>query len=164
MSETGVQSTGDEVVFPRVYRPSAVRRAVAWAVSVLLIAQTPLSIQYFFVEPKPDFATIGMLLCYIPAMLVVGLYILWWVLRVRVALWPDRIESREMTSSRTLMRNEIYGRRVWRAPNMPPQIALIPRCDNPNEFLINSSYKYDAVFRDWIESIPDLDAGETFRI
>lgn len=164
MSETGVQAKSGEVIFPRVYRPPAARRVVAWAVSVLLIAQTPLSIQYFFIDPKPDFATIGMLLCYIPAMLVVGLYILWWVLRVRVALWPDRIESREMTSSRTLMRNEIYGRRIWRVPNMPPQIALIPRGNNPNEFLIENSYKYDAVFQDWIESIPDLDAQESFRI
>lgn len=164
MIETPTRAGQAVGVFPRVYRPSRFRRAFSLVVAALLAAPTSLLISYFATgEAERDFGTAALLVCMCPLLLLVSAYLVVWVLRTRVTLWPDRIESRNMTSTRTLPLDEIFGRRSIQLEDMAPQLVLVPRGDQREQFAIGNLCKFDRAFQDWLASIPDLDAEERRR-
>jgi hypothetical protein len=88
-------------------------------------------------------------------------------LKSKVVLDADRIETHGLFSTRSLKRKEIQGRRVaktyegWRTGDT----WLIPRGEEngesaENKITISNKLKADSVLREWIDSLPDLDAPE----
>jgi hypothetical protein len=161
MIETHTQAEQAVGVTPRIYRPSRFRRALSLVVAALLAAPMSLLVEYLATGGADrDFGTAALLVVMCPLLLLVSVYLVVWVLRTRVTLWPDRIESRTMTSTRTLPLDEIFGRRSIQPEDMAPQLVLVPRGDQREYFVIGNMCKFDRAFQDWLASIPDLDAEE----
>jgi hypothetical protein len=88
-------------------------------------------------------------------------------LKSKVVLDSERIEVQRLFSSRSLQRSEILGRRVAKSNDgfRTGGTWLIPRGsdngeDAENKITISNELNADSVLREWIDSVPDLDAPE----
>lgn len=90
---------------------------------------------------------------------IFGLYLLLAVPKYRVVLYADRIEVHEFLKARTLLRDDILGRRVEREENSSETIVLVPR-GGQREIQIARIFRRDELFWEWIETLPDLDAQD----
>jgi hypothetical protein len=79
------------------------------------------------------------------------------IFRSRVTLRVDRIELRGLVKTRTLLRDDILGRRLVRPHNSPPILVLVPRNVSQKQMKIGLIYNFDAAFQDWTAFLPDLD-------
>jgi hypothetical protein len=85
----------------------------------------------------------------------------------KVVLDADRIETQGLFSTRSLQRSEILGRRVGKNNDgvRTGGTWLIPRGadhgeDAENSITISNELNTDPTLREWIDSLPDLDAPE----
>lgn len=90
---------------------------------------------------------------------IFGLYLIQAIPKYRVVLYAGRIEVYEFLKGRTLLRDDIVGRRVESTENSSDTIVLVPR-DGQREVKIASIFRMDEVFWEWIETLPDLDAQD----
>src|ERR1700694_4404360 len=88
-------------------------------------------------------------------------------LKSKVVLGSERIEVGRLFSSRSLQRSEILGRRVSKNNDgmRTGGTWLISRGsdsgeDAENKITISGELEADSVLREWIDSLPDLDAPE----
>ncbi len=146
--------------YPRSYRMSA-----GWTVFMLLfgvaaVAGGAYGAWYFFQPGSARDPLSGLVLAGVCALfLVFGLYVILWVLKGRVVLYPDRIEVYEALTRRTLSRDQILGRRSQQGRKSPGTIILVPR-EGLRNIKLALVYKMDEPFRRWIFSLPDLDAQD----
>jgi len=150
------QSAG---AFPRIYRPCGGWRAFYLALSLLVSLPAVAGIWYFGTGHETrSTQQLLMLVGVCVLFLLMGLYLAAWVIRAKVTFWPDRIEVRELIRTRVLSRNDILGRRLQ--PSSPPVIVLVPRDKSQKQMKLAQMYNFDAAFRTWTDSVPDLDAQE----
>jgi hypothetical protein len=90
----------------------------------------------------------------------VGCYVVAYTLRYRVILTADSIELHGAMTQRRLRRADIQGRRVLRTNNAPPTIILAPKDKNSKALKLSQVMPTDDDFRDWLASVPDLDAAD----
>jgi hypothetical protein len=93
-------------------------------------------------------------------LLLLSVYLAAWMYRVRVTLWPDRIQYQHVFTRRTLARHQILGYRRVRANRGPEYIVLVPRSSSLGKMKIAKMYNFDGAFYSWINSLPDLDARD----
>jgi hypothetical protein len=90
-----------------------------------------------------------------------GVWVVQAVPKYRMVLYADRIELHELLRPRTLLRDDILGRRVEKDDDAPGNIILVPR-GGGREVRIESSFWVDEFFWKWINTLPDLDAEELY--
>ena len=82
-------------------------------------------------------------------------------LRAKVVLFEDRIEIQKAMRRYVLLRADIAGRRVHVRTvrgGKHRHIALVPRQADKAEIELDNNLKTDAFFKEWLNSLPDLDA------
>jgi len=89
-----------------------------------------------------------------------GFYLLAYVLRCRVTVAADAIDVQDVMTHRRLRRADILGRRTQRARNAPPTVILVPKDRDAKALKLPQLFSMDADFRDWLTTLPDLDAAE----
>jgi hypothetical protein len=86
-------------------------------------------------------------------------------LRAKVVLDADRIETQGLFSRRSIVLSEIQGRRAVKDGNgwRTGSTWLIPRGaeDADNKITISNELRGNSALRQWIDSLPDLDAPAT---
>ncbi|HET6934442.1 MAG TPA: hypothetical protein VFI72_06355, partial [Candidatus Angelobacter sp.] len=82
-----------------------------------------------------------------------GLWLIRAVPKYRMVLYPDRIEVHQLLKPRTLLRDDIQGRRVEEGENSANNVVLVPR-DGGREMSIESSFRVDEFFWQWIQALP----------
>ena len=93
------------------------------------------------------------------AAVIFGIYCILSALKSYVVLFADRIEDHGVFATRELQRQQIVGRRFQKTRNSPGALILEPR-DGARKVKIALVLKTDEAFREWMESLPDLDAQE----
>ena len=92
--------------------------------------------------------------------LLLGIYLAAWVSRIRLTLREDAIELTGVVTTRSLRRDQIAGYRTLTPGNGPPILVLVPRDDYCGKLKIPVMFRYDRAFRDYLATLPDLDARE----
>jgi hypothetical protein len=80
--------------------------------------------------------------------------------RTRVVIGPDALEYRELLSSKRIFVRDIQGYRVERLQS-GSQYVFVLRCGQ--KLKIWSGYAFDQKFRDWLATLPNLDANDLAR-
>lgn len=146
--------------YPRVYR-----LAPGWAAFLLVFGTAAIvgggaGVWYFATGHQarsPEAAMVLAGLCVL--VIAFGVYVTLETLKSRVVLYADRIEVYDWLRARALRRDQILGRRLQQAQNAPASIVLVPR-GQERKLTISNALRLDQDFRNWIESLPDLDAQE----
>jgi hypothetical protein len=82
------------------------------------------------------------------------------MLRTRVVLHAGSIELRGAFSDRTLLRQDIAGRRRGPGGHGPAVVCLIPNTTRAKRMLIPQFLEWDPAWDQYFASIPDVDAEE----
>jgi hypothetical protein len=145
----------DPTRYPRTYVPSLGNRAVWISFGGLLAVGGVFGVWYSLVAgnelgPKGPAVTISLSLM----LVLLGGYLIVSMLSSKVILRADAIEVRNLLSSKTMLRQEIMGRRFFFSTGT---IELIPREEYKKKLKVAFLTNPDAAFAAWFESIPDLD-------
>lgn len=92
--------------------------------------------------------------------LALGVYMTAYVACLRLTLMPYEIELKGLATTRSLRRDEILGFRTLTPRNGPSILVLVPREDGSRKLKIPGLFQYDQPFRDWLATLPDLDARD----
>jgi hypothetical protein len=146
---------------PRVYRPGGGWRILLLVISFLLGGFAAAGLWYFGTGHEVRTLSgklflVGLCLTFV----LLSMYLITWMFLARLTLWPDRIESRDLIRTRTLYRREILGRRIVQQHNAPATLILFPRSSPAKKIKISNVFRVDALFMEWIGSLPDLDAED----
>lgn len=155
--------------YPRSYRTSGMWLCLNVLLSLVFIVPA-LGVCWLVFAAGPDGSVVGIALsCVLSLGCVLSvLAVIASTLKSKVVLNADRIETHGLLSTRSLQRSEIQGRRVaetyegWQTGDT----WLIPRGDETGEYAenkitISNKLNADSVLREWIDSLPDLDATDT---
>jgi hypothetical protein len=152
--------------FPRVYRPGGGWRILLLLISFFLGGFAAAGLWYFGTGHEvrtlaSKLVLVGICLTFV----LLSTYLMAWMFLARLTLWPDRIESRDLIRARTLYRRDILGRRIVQQHNAPSILVLLPRKSFPRsspakKMKISNVFRVDALFMEWIGSLPDLDAED----
>ena len=158
-TQFGVQQ--EIAAFPRVYRPGGGWRILLLLISFLLGGFAAAGLWYFGTGHEVRTLSgklflVGICLSFI----LLSTYLTAWMFLARLTLWADRIESRDLTRARTLYRRDILGRRIVQQHNAPATLILFPRSSPAKKMKISNVFRVDALFMEWIGSLPDLDAED----
>jgi len=144
--------------YPRDYAPSLANRLIWISFGGLLTAVGILGVWYSLVAgdelgPKgpPLMITLSLLFVFLGGYLILSMAL------SKIILRPDAVEVQNPLSRRTMLREEIGGRRFL--PNTST-IELLPRDKSQKKLKIAFFSKPDALFTAWFASIPDIDAAE----
>lgn len=102
----------------------------------------------------------GIMMCFA---IVSTIYAAWYALTGQLVVSADSIELRKPLWPRKLRRSEIAGRRLLSGKGSPygyDYLRLIPRQGRPMTIRTDGWFKTDHYFRDWVASLPDLDARD----
>ena len=144
--------------YPRDYAPSLVNRLIWISFGGMLAAVGILGVWYSLVAgdelgPKGPPLMITLSLLFV----LLGGYLILSMVLSKIILRPDAVEVQNPLSRRTMLREEIGGRRFL--PNTST-IELLPRDKSQKKLKIAFFSKPDALFTAWFASIPDIDAAE----
>jgi hypothetical protein len=159
----GTQFAGQQEIaaFPRVYRPGGSWRILLLLISFLLGGFAAAGLWYFGTGHEVGTLASKLFLCGICLIFVLlSGYLIAWMFLARLTLWPDRIENRDLMRGRTLYRRDILGRRIVEQHNAPSMLVLFPRGSSAKKMKISNIFRVDALFMEWIGSLPDLDAED----
>jgi hypothetical protein len=146
---------------PRVYRLSTGRRAALLILSLLFGGLAVAGIWYFGAGGRLRAGSPAIVLIADGSVfLLLSAYLAAWMYRVRVTLWPDRIQYQHVFARRTLARHQILGYRRVRPSRGPEYIVLVPKSSSLRKMKIAKMYNFDGAFYSWINSLPDLDARD----
>jgi hypothetical protein len=158
-TQFGVQQ--ENAAFPRVYRPGGGWRIFLLLVSFLLGGFAAAGLWYFGTGHEVGTLASKLFLVGIClAFVLMSAYLIAWIFLTRLTLWPDRVESRDLIRTRTLYRRDILGRRIVEQHNAPSMLVLFPRSSSAKKMKISNMFRLDALFTEWIGSLPDLDAED----
>jgi hypothetical protein len=90
---------------------------------------------------------------------LLGAYLIAFILRFKVILHPDSIAVQELFTSRTLLRSDISGHRILPTKYIST-LVLVPRSELQKKLKVGLAMRTDAAFKHWLTDIPDLDAEE----
>ena len=154
--------------YPRSYRTSG--RWLCVNVLLSLVFSAPaLGICWLLFAADLDGLIAGRVLTCVLllACVLAVLAVIYSTLKSRVVLDSDRIATVGLFSSRSLLRSEVLGRRAatFNDGGRTGSTWLIPRgADNTedvkNKITISNKLNADSALREWIDSLPDLDAPE----
>lgn len=146
--------------FPRVYRLRAGWRNTFAVVGAILAVGG--FIGAFFARQMSEFPAGQVVTAVIfLGFAVMGICTVLGVLRTRVVLHADTIELQGTFSKRSLWRPDIAGRRLMSMQHGAPVIRLQPRSESLSRIMVMPQYlQTDAVFEEWMATIPDLDSAE----
>ena len=144
--------------YPRDYAPSLTNRLIWISFGGLLTALGILGVWYSFVAgdelgPKgpPLMITLSLMFVFL------GGYLVLFMAFSKIILRPDAVEVQNPLSRRTMLREEIIGRRFLTNSST---IELLPRDKSKKKLKIAFFAKPDALFTAWFASIPNVDAAE----
>jgi hypothetical protein len=150
----------DASLYPRTYTVSRGNRLIWISLGALLGIGGFFGVWYFATgheAPSSGAAILMSLICLSFALL--GSYLAVSMVMFKVILRADAIEVQNVGSKRTLLREEIVGRRL-----LPTQyistLELTPRDKGNKKLKIGMTMRTDAAFDAWLASITDLDAAE----
>jgi len=144
--------------YPRDYAPSLANRLIWISFGGMLAAVGILGVWYSLVAgdelgPKGPPLMITLSLLFV----LLGGYLILFMAFSKIILRPDAVEVQNPLSRRTMLREEIKGRRFFFATST---IELVPRDNSQTKLKIAFFAKPDALFTAWFASIPDIDAAE----
>ena len=147
----------DLALYPRTYRVSNLYRLLYLAFSAVALFGGFLGAFHFATghdanNPAAALILIGFCLVFV----ALGVYLALFVAKFSLVLAPDAIELHNVTSTRTLRRDQIAGRRLLRSQN-GTIFELIPRDKSEKKLKISMMFNTDAAFQAWFAAIPDLD-------
>jgi hypothetical protein len=147
--------------YPRTYRPSGGWTVFLFLVAALVAIGGALGVWYFGTghevrSPKDAMMLVGV--C--SAFVLLGLWLILFLLRFRILLLADGIEVRGLIFARMLPRDEILGWKVVPGHNSPPVLVLVPRSEHGRPLKVMSIFKPDVAFEDWLKTLKNLDAEE----
>jgi hypothetical protein len=97
------------------------------------------------------------------ALVLLGAAIIFYTLKYRLIFRAGEVEISSPLSRRTIRRDQIAGRRrltVIVYGITLPYLILVPEDARAKKFRILHLFQTDAVFEDWVASLPDLDKRE----
>lgn len=146
---------------PKVYKPSGSWRTFLLAISAVLGGFSAAGVWYFGTmhEMRSVREAVGFVGLCIGFLLLSSLVAIL-VIRSRIILTPDSIESRELFSRGKLLRDDILGRRLQENSKGPASLVLVPRDSSVKRLKFSTFYNFDQTFWDWIELLPDLDQAD----
>ncbi len=147
--------------YPRAYEPSLGNRAIWISFGGLLVGFGSVMAWLLWRDPgqlgpKGPLVITGISL----TLVFLGGYLILSMLFSKVILRPDAVEVRNLLSHKTLLRQEIAGRRFAPAT---ATIELTPLDNGKGKFKVAVFTTPDALFTAWFESIPDLDADDLVK-
>ena len=153
----------DPSCYPRTYRASKGNQLI-WIMMATAAAIGGLFGAFYFGTGNGPHAPAQIILLISTSLLFVllGGYIVLWMVRSRIILTTDALEVREVLSARIMRRNEIA---VWRI--LPTQyistLELTSSGSGEKRFKFGLMMKTDSQFQAWFAGIPDLDMWELAR-
>jgi len=146
--------------FPRIYYVSPGWRVLLCALSALLLAGALAAIVFGAIlhdgataQAKAIIMAIGI------GLAAASIYAFVATLMSRVVLYADTVEMVGLVRRRRARRADIVGRRFHAMPyNLPPTLVLTT--NNGKNLNISGFMSGDAVLREWVASIRDLDAKD----
>lgn len=90
---------------------------------------------------------------------LVGIYMIATILRMRVTLRADEIVAEDLFTTRTLLRSDIAGQRTLRS-QYASILVLVPREASQPKLKLAQIFQRDAAFEAWFADIPDVDDEE----
>lgn len=146
----------DAHAYPATYRLTNVNRWASAVASVGLLAGAAIIAKNARAVQAASRDVAGLVV----AALVAGLalWILVRAIRLRLVLWPDRLEHRGAVRVRTIAAADIHGRR--KAPGRQRNLVVVPHEGRGRPLEISSDLRRDATSRNWFERLPDLDQAE----
>jgi hypothetical protein len=150
--------------YPRTYRASRWLRAfyVVFGGFLAIPSLLGLGVLLYSVlggQIKISVAFGGLAFCIFFAL--VGIDTFLGALRAKVVLFEDRIEIQKTLRKYVLLRADIAGRRVHVRRvrgGKHRHLALVPRQADKAAIELDNNLKTDAFFKEWLDSLPDLDA------
>jgi hypothetical protein len=151
-----MQSAANSFAYPRTYRLTAGWMAFMFAFGAAATAGGIAGL-WFANKPSTTFSGQMTLLVVCGVFVIFGIYAILSALKSRFVLFADRVEDHGVFSTRELRRDQILGRRYLETT--PRTLVLVPR-DGARQLKIGLTLRTDDVFREWTESLPDLDAQD----
>jgi len=88
---------------------------------------------------------------------VLSAYVLLWLFKSKIVLFPDRISIEELTSTKVFHRDELRGWRMM--PTSPPTLVLESK-ENRRAVKVGLVFPLDDEFLEWFDAVPSLDVQE----
>jgi hypothetical protein len=150
--------------YPRTYRASRGLRAFYIVFGGFLAIPCVLGLGvllYSVLGGRSKISEVGAGLAICFGFALVGIHMLLGALRAKVVLFEDRIEIQKAMRRHVLLRADIAGRRLEAHTvkgRTHHNIALVPRQADTAAIELDNNFKTDSFFKEWLNSLPDLDA------
>jgi hypothetical protein len=147
-------------VKPRIYKTGTGRLLLFLLFGAMLLAGGLMGVWLFEAFPETGSEEQRFLYAAISSLFALaGAWVALFALRYRLILRPDEIEVSSFLYKRTLLRNNIAGKRV-RTVQGARAVMLEPKDKRSKKLHFSGSLNTDDVFEQWLETIHDLDALE----
>ena len=150
----------DPSLYPRSYRVSPAYGLLFFVIGAIAFVAGCLGAWYFGTGHEMNsprqaaFMAAGSFL-----FVLLGIYLIAFIVRFKVVLNPDSIAVQELFSSRTLLRSDIGGRRLLPTKYVST-LVLVPRSELQKKLKVGLAMRTDSAFKHWLTDIPNLDAEE----
>lgn len=146
-------------VLPKIYRPSGFWKIALLLCSAVAICGGGAGVLFAAVGQFTSPGSRVTLAFVFGSFSLLGIYVLLWLFRSRVLLFPDRISIEELTSAKVFSRDELAGWRI--RPSSPPALVLQPKDKHRGAVKIALVFPQDDDFQEWFNALPSLDNQES---
>jgi hypothetical protein len=148
----------DPSIYPRTYRVSLGYGFFLFLLGGIVFVAGCLGTWYFGTGHEMRTPTqAGIMAACSFLFVLLGTYLIAFILRFKVILQPDAIVVQEPFTARTLLRSDISGLRVLPTKYIST-LVLVPRSEHQKKLML--ALRSDATFTSWLADFPNLDAEE----
>jgi hypothetical protein len=139
---------------PRIYRPGPGWTALLAIVGLFVMGCGVAIVLQTAGAGARDSHTVALLAGFATLCVMMGLYLVLYVVENRIRLFPDRIEFQHVLHTRTIHREDIAG---WRFQQSSQSSSLVFQLRGGGYVRVPTFFQFDSAFLRWRDSLPNLD-------